>query len=841
MYTGRITMVFASLARRVTVAGTLFLLCGSGVAVAQTRAGDPLAAATNAFRSGQFDQTDTLLQGVSGRAAALLRGQVAQARGRYPVAEQAFAEAAQGQPSGEGALGLGLLQQYLGRRAEAARTLQPVLDRGDRAGAPAEDLLRAGRAARALGQFESANDFFRDAAARAPNDPAVNTAWGELFLEKYNQSDAAQSFKAALSVNAAWEPAQLGMARVLAQQDPPEARVLAEKVLATNPSSVAAWLLLADLDQDDAKRVEARASIARALAVNPNSFEARAMAAGLDYVEGRVKEFEAAVAALLALNPSYGEVYRVAGDLTARAYRFEEAAALTRRAIATDLSDFGAHAALGMHLLRTGDEPGARRALETAFKGDPYDVVTFNSLALLDTLDGFVTVSEGDLVMRFHKDEAAVMREYALPLAQQALTSLAQRWGFTPKGPLLIEMFPKHDDFAVRTLGLPGMLGALGACFGKVVTLDSPKARKPGEFNWGSTLWHELAHVITLQLSDQRIPRWLTEGISVFEEKRARRDWGREQELEFAVALNRGAVLTLKKLNAGFSDPKTISLAYFEASVLVEHIIERFGEPKLKALVQSFATGVDTEAALPQVLGVSMDDLQVSFDAFVERQFGGLRVAMTAPKLPDHPSVDELAALATANPGSFPLQMQLGDALRKAGNREGALAAFQRAAALAPTAAGASSPHVLVAAVAEELKRPDVAIAALEALAKVDHVDIASARKLASLVEPLGDAARAAAAYDRVVGIDPFDAEAGAKLGALALKAGNAPVAIRAFRGVLAAGPVDRVGALTGLAEAYLLAGKRAEAKQQALAALEIAPQYERAQDLLLKLVEPPQ
>ena len=59
------------------------------------------------------------------------------------------------------------------------------------------------------------------------------------------------------------------------------------------------------------------------------------------------------------------------------------------------------------------------------------------------------------------------------------------------------------------------MIGALGACFGRVVTMDSPRARPPGEFNWGATLWHELAHVITLQLSNQRVPRWLTEGISV--------------------------------------------------------------------------------------------------------------------------------------------------------------------------------------------------------------------------------------------------------------------------------------------------------------------------------------
>jgi len=100
----------------------------------------------------------------------------------------------------------------------------------------------------------------------------------------------------------------------------------------------------------------------------------------------------------------------------------------------------------------------------------------FCATQLLDTLDTFVVVRDGDIILKLHPDEAAVMREYAMPLAQDALKTLSRKYRFTPKGPILVEMFPSHDDFAVRTLGLPGLLGALGACFGRVVTLDSPRA-----------------------------------------------------------------------------------------------------------------------------------------------------------------------------------------------------------------------------------------------------------------------------------------------------------------------------------------------------------------------------
>ena len=137
------------------------------------------------------------------------------------------------------------------------------------------------------------------------------------------------------------------------------------------------------------------------------------------------------------------------------------------------------------------------------------------------------------------------MREPVEQLARKALADLGKRYNVTPNGPVLIEMFPRHDDFAVRTLGLPGMVGALGACFGRVVTLDSPRARPPGTFNWAATLWHELAHVVTLQLSNQRVPRWLTEGASVFEERRADASWGREGEIDFLRAYAAGKAIQL--------------------------------------------------------------------------------------------------------------------------------------------------------------------------------------------------------------------------------------------------------------------------------------------------------
>jgi tetratricopeptide (TPR) repeat protein len=800
-------------------------------------AGAARAAADKAWRSGRLDEVEKLAQAYpSDETLAVLRARAIAARGDYARAETVLQPLAAANPVGDAALETGLLHQLLGRRTEARRSLQLIL-MADPRSPTARDFLRAARAARALGRFDDAQAYFRDAIALAPNDPLINCEWGDMFVEKYNNKDAARSFEEALKVDPEYGRALLGMARALADSNPPQAMVYAERALKLNPLDPGTHLFMAEHAIYQDKKQQARESIGRVLETNPRHLEALSMRAALAYVEGKDQEHQEAVMAALKINPTYGEAHRIVGSITAHYYRFDEAAEHVRRAIGVDRENNRAYADLGAHLMRTGDERNARRALETAFRVDPYDTVTFNLLTLLDNLEPFDTIRDGDMVVRLHPDESPVMRHYAPQLAREALDALSQRWEFTPKGPILVEMFPKHDDFAVRTLGLPGMLGALGACFGRVVTLDSPKARDPGTFNWGETLWHEMAHVITLQLSNNRLPRWLSEGTSVFEERRAREDWGREMALPFARAIDRKQVIQLRELNSGFSNPETISLAYYQASLVVEHIAEVYGQAKLRELVRSYADGLDTEAAIRHALGVDIDELQKTFDGFVDKRFSNVRRALAVPEgLGPETPLEQVKTIAAANPGSFAAQMSLGLALR-ASSADAAIAAFERAAALVPNATGDDSPHALIAEIALKTGDKVRAARALDALTAHAQTDVASSRQLVRLLEGAREPARLQVALKRVVAVDPFDVQAQTTLGRMSLTEGRTAEAVRYFRAALGARPVDRAGAHADLAEALAQAGDKAEAKKQALAALEIAPTFTRAQDLLLKLI----
>ena len=806
----------------------------------QPTSGSFLQNARAAIAHGRVAEAESLARtrpaGDAEAAAVLAR--LALGRGQYDEARRLLEPAATADPAGEAALELGILHQWFGRREAAEPFLVRVFRQGASTSDP-EGLFRAARAARALDRPHDANALFRTAAAAASN-PAIETSWGELLLEKHQFGEALKSFKAALAADDKWAPALAGLGWTLSNEDPPAAAEAALRAIAIDQNLAGAHLLLAAVELDNTRYPEAREHIDRVLATNTSDLDARALLGAIAYVRDDRAAFEDAVEQVLAINPAFGEVYRVAGELAARNYRFEEAVALTKQATALDPTNTRAAADLGMHLMRTGDEAEARAVLERVYTSDPFDAVTFNLLSLLDTLKEFEVIEQGDLVLKLHPEEVPVLREYALPLAQQALKVLSQKYQFTPKGPILVEIFPKHDDFAVRNQGLMGLVGALGACFGRVVSMDSPRARSPGTFSWQATLWHEMAHVITLQMSKQRVPRWLTEGISVYEETRAKPAWGRDMEVPFAMALERGQVLKLDDLNSGFTKPDTIALAYFQASLLVDHIVDAHGEEALGRLVRSYGDGLEGEEAIKKTLGVSFAQLQTSFDAMLARRFGSVRAALRdrAKGPPDAGGdVTSLRLAASANPGSFRDQLAFGAALAAQGDRA-AFEPLEKAAALVPMAIGENSPHAVMARLAEQLGDGPRAVREYQALLAHDHTAIEPARRLAALAAKTQNEDALFLASERIVELDPFDSDGHSGLGRLAMKRKDAATAVREFKVALAVGPADRAAAHCDLGEGYLLAGRQAEAKREALAALEIAPSFERAQDLLLKVVD---
>ncbi|MGD8895521.1 MAG: tetratricopeptide repeat protein [Acidobacteriota bacterium] len=798
---------------------------------------------------GRYDEAERVAHRlVDGGSPELLNvlGEALAARGKLDEADDAFSRAiaAEAADALVAQVNRGQLRERRGDpRAEA--DYEALIDAYNaRTGLAAEELLAVGVACRQLGPsdpqlYKDALRAFDEAIAADPGDPAPRVARGALYLEKYDSVAARDALKTVLEMNPSHPGALLAMAQTMDFDGDQGALALARRALEVAPSRVETRVWVAEALLELESYDEAIAEAERALETDPSSLEALSVAAGGRYLQGDEAAFGALRDHVLALNPRHADLYSTLAELCVRNRLYEEAVGFAREAVRLDPRSWRGHGTLGVNLLRLGDIEAGRASLETSFAGDPYNVWTKNTLDLLDTFDRYETKRVGRLELFVREEEAALLEPYVAQVADEALEALEGRYGYRVTGPVRIEVFPSHADFSVRTVGLAG-LGALGVCFGRVVAIDSPSARPRGEFNWASTLWHELAHSVTLGVSDHRVPRWLTEGISVYEERRARPGWGDDVNLDFIAAFEREALLPIESLNDGFvrpEGPEQVARSYYQASLVVELIERDYGFEAVRGLLRGYRDRRSTEELFQSLLGLDLDEFDARFQAFVRERFGHAVEAVDVPEGPARRRHrDEVVKGADEDPGDFLAQLAAGKALLENRQPEKARPYLERAHELFPEYAEGDSPSWLLAQLALEDGDLETAREHLEAFLAFNETHYDAHLRLASVAEELGDPAAAARWLERALCIDPSEAAVHLRLAELYESLGDTGGVVRARRSVLDLDPVDRPEALYQLARAHWGAGDAAAARRVVLEALELAPRFRRAQALLLEL-----
>jgi tetratricopeptide (TPR) repeat protein len=834
------------------VAGALLL-----AQAAAGRAQQPPDAAAEARRLATVGRYDDAARGLTTYLATHPQatvwetlGEVLLARGRLDSARAAFTRAlADGtEDSVVATLHLAELAERRGERVAARRRYRsfiPFYNTGPRRSS--RELAAVARAAWHLGAedpelFKDALRAYDEAIAADSANLEARVAEGNLFLEKYNGTDAGASFEAVLRADPRHPGALLGLAQTAYFDGDPEALPRVKQALAVNPHFVPALLFLARLDLESEAYAQAADDINRALAVDPSSLQGIALLAATKYLTGDSSGFAAATRQALAADPQDAALYTTLADVAARNRRYAEAATFARRAIALDSSSWRGYAVLGMNDLRLGRMAEGRKELETAFRGDPYDVWTKNTLDLLDNLDRYRTVVTTHFRLVTAPDETALLALYAGPLAEQAFDSLAQRYGYRPPTPIRVEMYDRHADFSVRTVGLAGF-DALGVSFGPVVVMDAPSAREPGHFHWGSTLWHEISHSFHLGLSGSRVPRWFTEGLAVFEEHRARPGWGDGVTPEFLLAFLEHRLLPVSQLSRGFLSPEypeQLIYSYYEASLVCDDIVALRGLGALRALLEQFGQGRTVEQAFQVVLGTPLATFDAQFNDYLRQRFAGPLAALTpwTEGAAKTAQADPAALLerARANPGDFEAHLLAGHALFERGDLKAAEPLLARARQLFPGYAGPESAGWYLAQIYQRRGERARAAAELDSLTQQNAGDYRALLALAALRDSLGEKAAAARALNAALFVYPLDVPVHLHLAQLAAELEDWPTAIRERRAVVALAPVDSAEAMYELALAYFQGGKLDEAHDTVLRALEQAPSFEKAQELLLKV-----
>jgi tetratricopeptide (TPR) repeat protein len=665
-----------------------------------------------------------------------------------------------------------------------------------------------------LEQWEQANESFR-LALTAPNVTSMTRVrWGLLLHERFNNQEADDLFAEALKQdpNNAW--AYLGMAIVGEDGFDVKAWESSQKALALDPKLVEAHEFVANLNLETQKIKEASAEADKALALSNEALEAMAVHAAIEILADRSPD--AWFDKIHAVNPNYGEGYALVGYQLVLNRRYEDGVSYYRKAIAVDPRLWSAHSQLGINLMRLGKEEEPLKELELAYDHGQKDLPTVNSLRLLDSYRNFVTFRDDKTILRFRKNEAELLEPYFHAELETIIATYQKKYKMTLPGPVQVEVYPDHDDFAVRTMGMPG-LGALGVTFGEVVAMDSPSGRKPGDFNWGATLWHEMSHVYILSATNHRVPRWFTEGLAVHEEGQAHPEWSNRLTPEVLAAIRDKKLLPVADIDRGFIFPEypaQVTVSYFEAGSMCDFIQQRWGADALLGMVHSYAALKPTPNAIEENLKLSPEEFDKAYLSWLTRQVG-------------------------TEPGNFDKWRQgLKNIAEesKAGQNDYVVKVAPDILKLYPEYVGDASVYEFLAKAQIATKDDQGAISTLTAYQKMGGEDPDLLTKLAALEEDAGDKKAAAATLNGINYIYPESESLHRHLGQLWLAQGENAGAVREFSAVLALNPLDKASAEFNLAQAYFAQGDKAKAEESVLAALEVAPGFRPAQKLLVEI-----
>ncbi len=715
----------------------LFIVCGLG-----TAAHADLATGRDKLVSGDYKRAISELTAVTGKdrnAARLLLARAQIISGEHAAAEGTLTPLSQTKDATgiEARLLLDDLRMLTGRGAEARKDLEALYkdkpdDRAVRTalaevrynqGAAVEakllfdltvkdfdgkkldlddpmHLYQLAQAGRYTSQYELANDSYRaslNLLNAAPDNLKAKVApfkhrgaeigveWADLFSRKYASELAEQTLEEVFKVNPNHPDAHAAMAGVITETsyDLAAVRHHLEAALAVNPRNTRALRVRASIEIDRNEWDAAGKTLDKVLATNSQDLEGLAMKATIAWLRDDLKTYEADKAKAFAINPNYAELYRIVARSAVREHRYVEAIELEKQAIKLKPDFFEAMAGAGLGYLRLGMEKEGLDWLDKAYRGDGYNVRTVNTLNLFEKQipKDYTFQSTKSFKIRYHNKEKPALSRYMEPTMERAFADMVKRYNFTPKTPVVLELYPDKEAYAVRTVGLPDV-AALGVCFGQVITAMSPMT---GDINWGMVMWHELGHVFAIQLSNSRVPRWFTEGLSEYETLIARPEWRRENDADLYGAVANKTLPSIGDLNSEFMQPdaSAVVVAYFLSAVTIEWLAQSYGFPKLVDALKLYGKGKETPEVLKTITGKTIAQLDVDF-----RKYLDIRLAAYANtfKLPTRgfDDVTKLEIAADAAPRDAKARAHVALGHYYGGDAEKAEASAQRALTMDP-------------------------------------------------------------------------------------------------------------------------------------------------------------
>lgn len=199
--------------------------------------------------------------------------------------------------------------------------------------------------------------------------------------------------------------------------------------------------------------------------------------------------------------------------------------------------------------------------------------------------------------------------------ANKALDQLQTNVGVKIEHPVKIFIYGSHGDLMEAiAVGADDWTGGQAFAEQGVVVMGV----SPYDLDWGlKATTHELTHLIIHQATDNPygdLPRWLDEGLAVYNEDTTQLD--EQFRYTFESAVQSDTLMTLQTISSNFpADSEAANLAYGQSGAVVKFIVDTYGPEAMKKLLDIFSEGALYDAALKEALGVDTDGLDNAWRA----------------------------------------------------------------------------------------------------------------------------------------------------------------------------------------------------------------------------------
>jgi len=517
-----------------------------------------------------------------------------------------------------------------------------------------------------------------------------------------------------------------------------------------DPDSIAADLLEARNLLQQRRPAEALAPLNAVLARRKDNIEALGLMAGAQALLLHDDVTAQVLKQADSIQPHSAAAYFEVAEQLAAMRQYPRSEAMYK--IAVDRAPWWSAARDGMGLLETqsGDEARARIVLEAAHAVDPFNVRAVNYLKLLDMMDEFARKESAHFIVMYDPVQDPIVPEYFSDYLESIYGVVCGDFHYEPRLKTMIEVFPTHDAFSVRTTGAP-WIATVGASTGRVIALSAPRDGAGGAFNWSRVVRHEFTHTVTLGATDNRIPHWYTEGLAVWEEHSGLQ-WEWVPMLQDAVKNNK--LFRLENLTWAFVRPKEPNdrqLAYAESYWICTYIEEKYGHGAHLVLLDQFRQGHDLDTAFTAALHEDAGKLYDEFSVWAAKQVAGWGY--------DDASNAKYTQLVAA-----------ADDLIHTENYADAATKWEQIVALRPMDL---LPHERLMGLYLQLEDWNKAADQLEILSRVELKDNRYTKVLARIYQKAGKLDLACQRALKAVYINPYDMAAHELLAELDEKAGN--------------------------------------------------------------------